>query len=144
MLDWCRWITGGGVRTGRERNHLVPFGRKIRLCPRFQDPLVENLVPGFGVRFFHLATYLLHAVRRHEVGVAFVRLVDVDLLELALRVVASAEVLHLREDLDHGCQAEDGGLFSIEVHEALAEAGTVGQVVVGGVEVFFVAGSAVL
>ena len=40
--------------------------------------------------------------------------------------MASAKILHLCEDFDHGCEAEDGYLFGVEVYEAFAEAGTVG------------------
>lgn len=131
-------------RTGRERNHLIPFRREICFYSRLQDPLVEDFVPGFGVRFLHFAAYLLHAVGSHEVRVTFVGLVYVDFLELALRVVTSAEVLHLTEDFDHGCKAEDGCFFGIEVYEAFTEAGSVGQVVVSGIEVFFMTGGAIL
>ena len=111
--------------TGRERNHLIPLGREIRLGSRFQDPFVKNFVPGFAVCFFHLAAYLFHAVRGHKVGVSFVRLIDVDLFELALSVMASAEILHLSEDFDHGCEAKDGCLFGVEIHKAFAQVGSV-------------------
>ena len=141
--EGCAWI-GEDARTSWERNHLVPFWGEVRLCPRLQDPLVEYFVPSFRVRFLHLAAYLFHAVGSHEVRVAFVGLVNVDLLELALRVVASAEILHLREDFDHGCEAEDGCLFGVEIYEAFAEARPVGQIVASGVEVFFVTGGAIL
>ena len=58
--------------------------------------------------------------------------------------MAAAEVLGLGEDFDHGGEGEDGGLFGVEVDEAVAEAGAVGEVVGLGGEVFFVAGGAVL
>ena len=89
--------------TSRERNHLIPLGREIRLSSRLQDPFVKNFVPGFAVRFLHLAAYLFHAVRGHEVCVSFVGLIDVDLFEPALSIMASAEVFHLGEDFDHSC-----------------------------------------
>ena len=104
--------------TGRERNHLIPLGGKVRLRSRLQDSFIEHFIPGFGICFFHLAAYLFHAGRGHEVGVSFEGLIDVDLFELALSVVASAEILHLREDFDHGCEAEDGCLFGVEIHKA--------------------------
>lgn len=94
---------GEDARTSRERNHLIPFRCEICLYPWLQDLLVEDLVPSFRVRFLHFAAYMFHTAGGHEVRVAFVGLVDVDLLELALRVVASAEILHLRQDFDHGC-----------------------------------------
>ena len=56
----------------------------------------------------------------------------------------AAEVRHLREHFDHGCQADDGGLFGVEVYEAGAEARTVGQVAVRLGKVFLMAGGAVL
>ena len=118
------------ARTRGERDHLVPFGREVRFRPRLQNPLVEHLAPnsfvGVAVRVLHIAADPLHAARRHEVGVAFVRLVDVDLLEPALRVVGPPQVLHLCQDFDHGGQSEDGGLFGVEGDEALAQAGAVG------------------
>lgn len=101
----------------------------MQLCPgrpRLQDPLPEYLVSVFAFRFLNLAAYHLQAVRRHEVCVAFAYLVDADHLEPALRVVASAEMLHLREDFDHGCETENGCLFGVGVDETLAEAATVG------------------
>ena len=58
--------------------------------------------------------------------------------------MASAEILHLREDFDHGCETEYGCLFGVEVYEAFAEARTVGQIVIGSVEIFFVTGGTIL
>ena len=137
------WI-GEEKHTGRERNHLIPFRREIRLSPWLQDPLVEDFIPSFAVRFLDCTANLLDAVRGHEIRIAFVGLIDVDLFELALGVVASAEILHLREDFDHGCETEDGCLFGVEVYETFAEARTVGQIVGGSVEIFFVTGGAIL
>ena len=58
--------------------------------------------------------------------------------------MATAKVLHLREDFDHGGQAQDGGLFGVKVYETITEARAVGQIVVGGFEIFVIAGCAVL
>ena len=71
-------------------------------------------------------------------------MVNINLLELALGIVATAETLCLRGDLDHGCEAEDRCLFGIEVYEVFAEAGTVGQIVVGGFEIFFMTRGTIL
>ena len=134
-----------GERTSGERNHLIPLGRKVRFRPRLQDPFVENPVAGLRVGFLlHRTADLLHSTRSHEVGVSLVGLVDVDLLERALGVVASTEVLHLRQHLDHRREAEDGRFFGVEVDEAVAEAGAVGEVVFGVREIFFMTGRAVL
>lgn len=64
-------------------------------------------------------------------------MVNINLLELALSIVATAETLCLRGDLDYGCEAEDRCLFGIEVYGVFAEARIVGQVVVGGVGIVF-------
>ena len=112
--------------TSRERNHLIPLRREIRLSSRLQDPFIENFIAGFAVCFFYLAAYLFHAVRGHKIGVSLVGLIDVDLFEPALSVMASTEILHLGKDLDHGCKAEDGCLFGVEIHEPFAQVRPVG------------------
>ena len=120
-------MTKKGKRTSRERNHLIPFGRKVRLRPRLQDPFIENPVAGLRVGLLlHRRTNLLHPVRSHEVGVPLEGLVDVDFLERALGVMASTEVLHLRQDFDHRRETEDGYFFGVEGDETLAETGAVG------------------
>ena len=132
-------------RTSRERNHLIPLGRKVCLRPRLQDPFIENPVAGLRLGFFlHRTADLLHPTRSHEIGIPLVGLVDVDLLERALGVVAPTEVLHLCQHLDHRREAEDGRFFGVEVDEAVAEAGAVGEVVFGVREIFFMTGRAVL
>ena len=136
---------GRGKRTSWERNHLIPLGRKVRLRPRFQDPFIENTVAGLrvGLPLYRTAN-LLHTVRSHEVGIALIGLVNINLLERALSVVASTEILHLRQNFDHRREAEDGYFLSVEVDEAVAEAGAVGEVVFGVCEILFVTGRAVL
>ena len=58
--------------------------------------------------------------------------------------MASAEIIHLRKDFGHGCEAGDGYLFGLEVYEAFAEAGITGWIVLGGVEIFLVTRGAIL
>ena len=132
-------------RTSWERNHFIPLGRKVRLRPRLQDPFIENSFAALRVGcLLHRTADLLHPTRSHEIGISLVGLVDVDLLEPALGVVASTEVLHLRQNFDHRCEAEDGYFFGVEVDKTVAEAGAVGEVVFGICEILFVAGRAVL
>lgn len=133
-----------GRRTSRKRNHLVPFRRKVSLRPRLQDPFIKDLISSLRIRLLDFAADLLHAVGCHKIRIALECLIEVDFLESALGVVAAAEVLHLRENFDHGSEAEDGCFFGVEVNKALAEAGAVRKVVGGVLEIFFVAGGAVL
>ena len=58
--------------------------------------------------------------------------------------MASTEVLHLRQHLDHRREAEDGYFFGVEVDEAVAEGGAVSEVIFGVREIFFMTGRAVL
>lgn len=57
--------------------------------------------------------------------------------------MASAEALHLGEDFDLGGEGEYCCVFGFEVDEAFAEAGIVGDVVVGVVEILFVTRGAI-
>ena len=121
----------GNELTGRKRHHLVPGRRKVSIRARSQYPRIENplrvmRVPiMFLLRQLGLIPNLLHSHRGHEIRVSLIRLVDFNLLQLALRVVAAAEVLGLGEDLDHGGQGGDGDVLGVEMDKVLAEAGEV-------------------
>lgn len=97
-----------------ERDHLIPVGREVRVGRRAQDIVGEDLVARVLGQRQRLHPDTLDSHRRHVVGVALGGLVDADLLELPLRVVASTGVLHLRDELDHRVQGQDAQPHGLE------------------------------
>jgi hypothetical protein len=59
--------------------------------------------------------------RCHEVRVSFGRRVDVHSLQPALGVVAASWILHLRNGLDHACDAHCGEVLRVVVCECLGD-----------------------
>lgn len=64
----------------------------------------------------------LHSQRGHEVRIALARRIQLDSLEIALRIVTTTEVLHLRRCLNHGCEAHDSDMFGVILGVSRSEA----------------------
>lgn|SRR5688572_11130873 len=98
----------------RERNHLIPVGRKISVSCRPQDIIREDVVALSLWKRQGLDPNTLHSHGRHVVCVALGRLVDANLLELALCIMSTTRVFHLRNELDHGVQCENTESHGLE------------------------------
>ena len=92
---------------GWEGTHLIPFWDQIGIDLwlqnlRAEDVLVTGLYFPGTIWIFTLIPEpliilldLLHSFWSNEICVAFISLVDVHFLELALRSVASSQIFHL-------------------------------------------------
>lgn len=140
LVSWYRGVKDNERLTGWEGHHLIPLRRQVRIRQRPQHFRIKQriqplqrlrvaLLPCLLLAALHVKLNLPHAHGRHVVGVPLVRGLDLDLFRLALPVVPAAQVLHLREHLDHGRQGERRHGLGVVGCEAVGEGGRVGEVV---------------
>ena len=112
----------------REGNHLIPIRRQICVRFRLQDLVGEDfLVLVAFLETFDLLRDPVHPRGSHKVGVALSSPTEVDSLEFALSIMATARILHLRDELHHRCEGENGEVPGMVSGKLLGEAQLEGE-----------------